>query len=41
MRKKHFAAVLALVAALFGAATLATLDIAAYAGDKLPAQSWR
>ena len=42
MRTKHFATVLALVAALFGAATLpATLDMAAYAGDSMPAQSRR
>ena len=42
MRTKHFATVLALVAALFGAATLpAILDMAAYANDRLPAQSRR
>ena len=42
MKTKHLATVLALVAALFGAATLpATLDVAAYANDRLPAQSRR
>ena len=42
MRTKHLATVLALVAALFGAATLpATLDVAAYAGDRVSAQSQR
>ena len=42
MRTKHLATVLALVAALFGAATLpATLDVAAYTGDRVSAQSQR
>ena len=42
MRTKHLATVLALVAALVGAATLpVTLDTAAYAGDRPPAQARR
>ena len=40
--KKHLAAVLALLAALIGAASLpATIDLVAEGCDALPAQSWR